>query len=164
MSSLDPLEVYGPRPWELLSLAIERGETITKPELLLVIEKYGVPAEKGSYVADRLRERKEGRGRNPEDPRTNMLRAVRAMNLAWEIVVMHAELKRNRKGGRTEALRAVAAAHNMAESTLADHIKKGRRYLPMPTLQSVRRVMRSGAIPPPPPIAGAVAIRMGDIF
>jgi hypothetical protein len=51
----------------------------------------------------------------------------------------------------------------MAESTLADRIKKGRQYLPMPTLQNVKRVMRSGAIAPPL-IAGAVAIKMGDAF
>jgi hypothetical protein len=147
-NSLDPIAVFGPRPWPLLATLIESGESPSLQEIVAAIREYGVPKEMGGYVVARLTERRSSRGRPREDERMWTLRMARALELAWDVAVEHQKLK----GGRSPKARAiinVAKSHNLAPSYLESILRDGRKQArpgTWPTLRNIQRVMHESAV------------------
>jgi hypothetical protein len=172
------------RSWSDVIWDIGHDKEPSLHELKLVIEEHGVPLEMEEYVAMRLaKPRKRGRARE-DDVSSIMAKLRRAHQLAFEVMLVHARIKKESAGAargtigpKELARQVVASAHGLEASTVADVIKEGSRTWPFareewPSLYNMRRVLKGLAMlrfmgmEEPPSIDGRQVdgIRIGDIF
>lgn len=112
--------------WGLLRWRISKNDIPSPAEFIEAMRKNGVPPDMGEYVAN-LVSPKRSRGRPLHLGKQKQMALIEAYNLAFHVAVRHLEM--NMDGKRTpriEAVREIAAQHEIQPSTLEEKLRKAR--------------------------------------